>query len=119
MIVEQRLYTFHPGKLQEFLQVYEAEAMDVQLQYLTHMLGYYVTEVGLLNQVTTLWGYASMQDRMERRDALFADPSWIAFLAKARPLMTAQECRLLKPATFFKQRLAALMPQTPIPKQPT
>ncbi|MCJ0764380.1 NIPSNAP family protein [Variovorax terrae] len=107
MIVEQRLYTFHPGKLQEFLRIYEAEAMAVQLEYLPHMLGYYVTEVGLLNQVTALWGYASMQDRMDRREALFADARWIAYLDKVRPLMSAQECRLLRPAAFFKQRLAA------------
>lgn len=111
MIVEQRLYTFHPGKLQEFLQVYEAEAMAVQLEYVPLMLGYYVTEVGMLNQVTTLWGYASAQARMDQRDALFADPRWIAYLAKVRPMMVSQECRFLKPTTFFQQRLAAMMPQ--------
>jgi hypothetical protein len=108
MVVEQRLYTFHPGKLQEFLRIYEAEAMAVQLEYVPVLLGYYVTEVGMLNQVTTLWGYPSAQARFEQRDALFADQRWIAYLDKVRPLMVSQECRFLKPAKFFERRLAAM-----------
>lgn len=109
MIVEQRLYTFHPGKLSEFLRLYESEAMATQQRHLPHLLGYYVAEVGILNQVTTLWGYASMEERESFRAKLFADPLWIAFLEKARPLMTQQECKILKPAPFFAKRLAALL----------
>jgi len=111
MLVEQRLYTFHPGKLQEFLRIYEADTMAVQLEYTPMMLGYYVTEVGMLNQVTTLWGYESAQARFDQREALFADPRWIAYLEKVRPMMVSQECRFLKPTTFFQQRLAAMTAQ--------
>ena len=110
MIVEQRLYTFHPGKIQEFLRIYETQAMAVQLKYVPAMLGYYLSEVGMLNQVTSLWGYASMQARLDQREALFADPKWIAYLEKVRPLMMSQECRILKPASFFESKIATLLP---------
>ncbi len=109
MIVEQRIYTFHPGKLQEFLAVYEREGRPVQLEYLETQLGYYVAETGVLNRIVALWGYASMEARTAARSALFADERWIAYLAKVRPLMVTQESVLLRPAPFFTDRLATLM----------
>jgi hypothetical protein len=62
----------------------------------------------MLNQVTTLWAYGSLDERVERRRGLFQDPAWIAYLDKARPLLTAQETRILAPAPFFNERLAAI-----------
>ena len=38
----------------------------------------------------------------------FNDPVWQAFLKKCRPLMTAQETRVLIPAPFFQERLKAI-----------
>ncbi|MDX3906139.1 MAG: NIPSNAP family protein [Pigmentiphaga sp.] len=109
MIVEQRLYTFHPGNLDAFLALYQQKGMAVQLRHLPALLGYYVGEIGALNQTVTLWGYHSLQQRMDCREALFADEEWTAFLTQARPLMQAQECRILKPAPFFRSRLAYLV----------
>lgn len=109
MIVEQRVYTFHPGKLQAFLEIYEGEGRAVQMEYLPHLLGYYVAEIGLLNRITALWGYPSMQARTEMRAALFADPRWIEYLKKVRPLMATQESVLLQPAPFYRETLARLM----------
>ena len=108
MFVEQRLYTFAPGKGSEFDRLYQAEAREVQERYLGAPIGYYYSEIGMLNQVMTLWAYESLNDRVERRERLFKDPQWVAFLAKARPLLTAQETRILKPATFFDDRLKAI-----------
>ena len=63
----------------------------------------------MLNQVMTLWAYETLNDRVERRDRLFKDPEWVSFLAKARPLLVTQETRILKPATFFNDRLKAIL----------
>jgi hypothetical protein len=108
MFVEQRLYTCAPGKTGEFLRVYEAEGRAPQTQHLGQPVGYYISEIGPLNQVTTLWAYGSLDERVERRRTLFQDPAWNSFLNKARPLFTAQETRILTPAPFFKERLAAI-----------
>ena len=108
MFVEQRLYTCAPGNTGEFLRVYENEGRAPQTQHLGQPVGYYISEIGPLNQVTTLWAYDSLDERGERRRTLFQDPAWIGFLGKARPLFTAQETRILTPAPFFKERLAAI-----------
>ncbi len=115
MIVEQRIYTFHPGKLPVFLAIYEAQGRAVQLKYLRHLLGYYVAETGTLNRMTALWGYPSMQARMERREALFADPRWIAYLDKVRPLMVSQESVILRPVPFYAPTLARQLSEQETP----
>ena len=109
MFVEQRLYTFAPGKSAEFNRLYEAQGRAAQERHLGLPVGYYYSEIGPLNQVTTLWAYESLNDRVERRERLFKDPEWISFLEKARPLLVTQETRILTPATFFKERLRSIV----------
>ena len=46
MIVEMREYTLHPGKVPEYLRLYEDEGLEIQREILGRMLGYYSTEVG-------------------------------------------------------------------------
>jgi NIPSNAP len=108
MFVEQRIYTFAPGNAAEFLKTYEQQGRGPQTGALGQPVGYYVNEIGPLNQITTMWAYGSLDERVARREKLFADPAWTAFLKATRPLMTAQETRILKPAPFFEQRLAAI-----------
>ena len=57
----------------------------------------------------TLWAYATLDERVERRERLFGDPDWIAFLQKARALVVTQETRILKPAPFFNERLKSFV----------
>jgi hypothetical protein len=108
MFVEQRIYSFAPGNTGEFLKSYENDAMAAQTSALGQPVGYYVNEIGPLNQITTMWVYNSLDERVERRGKLFADPVWQAFLKKCRPLMTTQETRVLIPAPFFRERLKAI-----------
>ncbi len=109
MFVEQRLYTFAPGKGGEFDRLYQAEAREVQERHLGAPIGYYYSEIGPLNQVMTLWAYETLNDRVERRERLFKDPEWMAFLVKARALVVTQETRILKPASFFNERLKGIV----------
>lgn len=101
MIVEQRIYTFTPGQIGKFLEIFEVEGLAVQQQYLGPMVGYYTTEIGPLNRSISMWAYEDLNDRTERRRALFADRRWQDYLAKVRPLMASQETQILTPATFF------------------
>ncbi|MBN9245336.1 MAG: NIPSNAP family protein [Mesorhizobium sp.] len=99
MIVEKRTYTFHPGKVQEFLALYEREGLPLHTKYLP-LLGYFVSDIGPLNQVITMWGYESMADREEKRARLYADPEWIAFGPKTTPLIQTMESVILRPTAF-------------------
>ena len=108
MFVEQRIYSFAPGNAGQFLKTYESDAFTAQTQALGHPVGYYVNEIGPLNQITTMWAYGSLDERVERRRNLSNDPVWQGFLNKCRPLMTTQETRVLIPASFFQERLKAI-----------
>lgn len=99
MIVEKRIYTFHTGKLQEFLTLYEREGLPLHTKYL-RLIGYFTTEIGPLNQVITMWGYESMQERDDLRTKLYADPEWIAFGPKTTPLIQSMESMILRPTGF-------------------
>ena len=102
MFVEQRLYTFAPGKGGEFDRLYQAEARHVQERYLGTPIGYYYSEIGMLNQVMTLWAYETLNDRVERRERLFKDPEWLKYIemnAEAGYLLK-QESKLMSPAPF-------------------
>lgn len=102
MIVEMREYTLHPGKVPEYLRLYEDEGLEIQREILGRMLGYYSTEVGpSINQIVHLWAYDSFDDRVERRRRLQADPGWQAYVQKMRPMLAQQTNRILNPAPFF------------------
>jgi hypothetical protein len=102
VIVEERIYTLHPGQAGAYLKAYESEGMAIQKPILGRMVGYYQTEFGTLNQVIHLWAYEDLAERTEKRARLQADARWQAYVAKVRPLILRQENKLLLPAPFLK-----------------
>lgn len=100
VIVDERTYTCHPGKLGTFLEVYEAKGKPIQWPILGDPVGFFVTEVGELQQVVHLWRYESMAERETRRAALAAAPGWADYLAAALPNLARMENRLLTPTRF-------------------
>ncbi|WP_326537352.1 NIPSNAP family protein [Pseudorhodoferax sp.] len=102
MIYELRTYTAEPGRTAEFLKLYEAMALPLQTRYLGGLLGFYVTEIGPLNQIVHLWRFASLADREQRRAALEADPAWHHYRARSKELgvIREQESKILKPTSF-------------------
>lgn len=101
MLVEERTYTTHPGKVREYLALYEAEGLPVQLRILGRLVGYYQTEIGELNQVVHMWAYETLDERTEKRRQLLADPGFQVYVRKMLPLLQRQESRLLRPSPFF------------------
>lgn len=100
MIVEERIYRLHPGKVAPYLRAYEAEGLQVQLEILGRLVGYFQTEIGPLNHVVHLWAYDDLSDRMARRGQLAADARWQAYIPKIRDFIIEQESRILLPAPF-------------------
>jgi hypothetical protein len=104
MIIDHRTYAVKPGRLNDYLKLYEAEAYPLQLKHLGRNVGWYVSnDIGPLSQVVHMWAYDSLADREARRNALAADPAWGAFLAKAMPLLDSMENKILRPTSFFTQ----------------
>ncbi|HLZ85234.1 MAG TPA: NIPSNAP family protein [Caulobacteraceae bacterium] len=100
MIVEMRTYTLHVGQAANYLRLYEAEGLATQTRILGKLVGYYSTEVGNVNQIVHLWAYDSFEERLKRRAALFADPTWLAYIPKVAALIVTQESKILNPARF-------------------
>lgn len=101
MIIEHRTYLLQPGKVSAYMSLYMNSGMSIQLDYLLQPLGYYITEIGPLNQIIHLWGYAGLDERQYCRERLKADPRWAGYVAKIMPLIQHQESRILTPAPFY------------------
>lgn len=100
MIVEERIYRLKTGTLPTYLRLVEEQGIAIQQRYLGHLIGYFHSEIGTLNQIVHLWGYEDLADRERRRDALAADPAWQAFVPQIQALMEVMENKILKPASF-------------------
>ncbi len=100
MIVEERIYTFHTGKVPLFMAEYGPDIRELQVGILGRMLGYFTSEFGEQNQTVHLWAYDSLADRGERRARLSAEPAWRDFLGRVLPMIQRQENRILTPTPF-------------------
>ena len=104
MIVEQRDYHVITGKLNELVQLYETEGIELQKSYLGNLVAAFTTDVGALSTYTSIWAYDNFADREQRRARLQADDAWKTFLAKIQPLIHTQQNRILVPTAFSPLR---------------
>jgi hypothetical protein len=104
MLVDLRRYTIVPGKLKAYLAVYESHGLPVQRRHVGDPLGYFISEVGTLNQVVHLWGYQNFEDRQLRRAAMEADPQWTIYkkMTAEGGYIQQQENQLLLSAPWSK-----------------
>jgi hypothetical protein len=99
-VIDHRIYTIKPRGMAEFLEVFETLALPVLMRTLGHPLGFYVSDIGPLNQFVHLWGYDSLADYDQRRKARDADPDFPTYLRASAHLIVAQESRLISRVTF-------------------
>ena len=100
MIYEERDYRVKAGKLAEFVKLYGEHGLALQKEHLGTFIGYFTSEIGELNHVVALWGYASLDDRMARRKAMLADPRWQDYLKRVDGLLEIQSSRILAPVAY-------------------
>ena len=99
-IFELRTYTLKVSKVQDYLELYHREAMAIHTAHLGQPVGWWQSEIGVLNQIVMLWRYESLADREQRRATLMEDPAWLAFLPKTADYIERMETRILKAACF-------------------
>ncbi len=100
MIIDERTYTCHPGKVKEFLEVYERLAKPIQWPIVGKPIGFFTIDTGTLNQVVHMWKYENMADREQRRLKLSSAPGWSAYVEASMPLLSGLENRILVPTSF-------------------
>ena len=106
MIIDHRLYTIKPNRLNQFLETYERLALLLQRKSLGEPYGFFVSYIGPLGRVVHLWQYESLADRERRRDAMEADPEWKGYrrVALEEDTLVDMEDQILIPAPFFTLR---------------
>ena len=102
MIVDLRIYTCKPNRMNDFVALYKEFGWPLQQKYLGRCIGWFTTVEGALNRVVHLWAYESQADREARRNAMAADPAWQAFLKKGAEagVLLEMENRILRPTDF-------------------
>ncbi len=100
MIVEERIYTLHPGMVPAYMAAYEKEGLAIQKENLGNMVGFFSVDVGPQNQIVHMWAYKDSAERDARRAKQAADPRWNAYRDKVRPFLMVQENKILVPAKF-------------------
>lgn len=97
-IIEERCYVLHTQYgPKEYFDAYERLGRKAQTETLGGLIGYYVTEVGELNAIVSLWRYDSFEDRQTRRAELSQNPQWQEYLQIVRSMIRSMENRLLTP----------------------
>ena len=100
MIVEERIYTVQVGKTKEWLDYYGAHGFPIQQKHLGKCIGFFTTEIGMLNTVVHLWAYDSLAHRESARATMGKDPDWHAYLKGSPPVLLSQDVRIMVPAAF-------------------
>jgi hypothetical protein len=100
MIVDVRTYTLIPRKMAKYLELFEKHALPVMQRHGLELMGYYMSQIGPLNQVVHLWRYDSLADLEKKRAARDADPAWGEFLSLTEGMVLMQDNKVMRPASF-------------------
>ncbi|MGR3782090.1 MAG: NIPSNAP family protein [Albimonas sp.] len=102
MLYEMRTYSVKVGKMAEALKLYSEEGYPA-LEAGGHAMrlgGYMVSDTGPLHQLVHVWRFKDDAERRAHWKGVYADSDFMAFAGKLRPLLDAQEVRLLSNAPF-------------------
>ncbi len=100
MIIEQRTYTIQVGKMNAFRDYYAEHGLSIQKRVLGNLLGFFVSDIGELNQAIQMWGYENYAERERRRAILATESEWLNYLKTSPPVILRQENRILLPTAF-------------------
>ncbi len=100
MIVDVRTYTLIPRKLATYLQAFEQHGLPVMKRHGLELIGYYVSQIGPLNQIVHLWRYEDLADLERKRAARDADPAWAEFLSRTEGMLLQQDNKIMRPTSF-------------------
>ena len=98
MIYELRTYTVKQGTAAEMAKTAGTVGRDIRGDNYGKLEGYWVSEIGHLNQLMHLWSYADLNERARLRAELGKNKRWTSeYITLTRPNLIRQEVRLLNP----------------------
>ncbi len=104
MIYELRTYTCRPGTGAIVARNSGTVAKDIRGDDYGKLEGYWLTEIGTLNQVMHLWSYESFDERARLRGELSKNERWVGeYLPLIRPHLLRQHVRLMTSILPFRK----------------
>ncbi|MGD9805740.1 MAG: NIPSNAP family protein [Hyphomicrobiaceae bacterium] len=98
MIHELRIYTAPAGMVGEMAKNSGTVARAIRGDNYGKLEGYWMTEIGALNQVVHLWSYPDLNERARLRGELGKNERWTnEYLPLIRPMLLRQDIRLMNP----------------------
>src|SRR5437762_11788273 len=95
MIYELRTYTVKPGTLGDMVKAASPVSRGIRGDDFGKLEGYWLTEIGPLNQALHMWSYNSCEERARLRAALASNPRWTGeYVPLVRPPLIGQDARL-------------------------
>ena len=103
MVHELRIYTVKPGTVMEVAKNAGEVGRAIRGDTYGKLEGYWVTEIGPLNQVCHLWSYSDWNERTRLRGELAKNERWTKeYGPLIRPNLVRQDIRLLNPIVGIK-----------------
>ena len=99
-IYELRTYTVTVGKMNDVIALYKAEGWPALSKHPQKLCGYFTGDIGALNQLVHLWKFDDDADRRAFWAGVLADPDFLAFVGKLRPLLREQSNKLMMAAPW-------------------
>lgn len=102
MIIDYRAYSFRPGTVRDFVEMFRVEGLPIQNRILGKEVfaGLFTTEIGNVNEVIHLWRYRDAEERARKRAMLYDDAEFMDYVVKARQIIVTQDVRLLNEVDF-------------------
>ena len=106
MLLDIRTYRCKPGTIKKHLQLYKEKGKEPQSRNLGRPLAFAVCETSNPNEYTHIWVYKDASDREEKRNALQADPDWVAYRIESAKLgaLESQKNKLVNTVDFYAFR---------------
>jgi hypothetical protein len=96
MIYELRTYTLKAGTLGDVVKAASTVSLNIRGNDYGKLEGYWMTEIGPLNQVMHLWSYSDLNERARLRAELAKNARWNSeYIPLIRPNLVRQDIRLL------------------------
>jgi hypothetical protein len=96
MIYELRTYSVKPGTVGDMVKAASTVSRDIRGDNFGKLEGYWMTEIGPLNQVLHMWSFRDFEERSKLRAELAKHPRWSGeYLPLIRPMLIHQNVRLL------------------------
>lgn len=104
-IFELRTYSVVTGKMGDVVKLYKAAGYPALEAggFSKHLVSYFTGDIGAMNQLIHIWKFDDDNQRREFWKSLFADADFMAFAGQLRPMLNAQENKLMLSAPWGPQ----------------